>query len=101
MATARPWASRSVEEGEHRPGQLAGGEVAQASERLGHLVGRARRVADASESALDPADRARVEPVGVRGGVEQGVEQVLVDGRAVRRPVAAAGLVPLVHDTAT
>ena len=83
-STARPCASSSVEEAEHRPGQLARGEVAQAPERLGHLVGRAGRVADAAEPALDPADRARVEPARMRRGVEQRVEQV-----RRRRPAAA------------
>ena len=73
------------QEAEHRPGQLAGGEVAEPAEGLGHLVGGAGRMAGAAEPALDAADGRRVEPERGDRGVEQRVEQVVVDGEPPAR----------------
>ncbi len=50
------------QEAGHRAGQLAGGRGRPACRKpFGHLVGRAGRMAGASQPALDPADRGRVE----------------------------------------
>ncbi len=45
------------EEGLHGPGEFRAGQIAQKSQMFSHLIGGARRVAQAPESVLDAADR--------------------------------------------
>ena len=51
----------------HRAEQIAGGEVAQDAQRLGHLLGGPGGMAAAAEPALDAADRLGIEQPAASG----------------------------------
>ena len=97
MRTARPSLAQFFEQSLDRPEQLGGRQVAECPQRFGHLLGRARGQPAAAEAAFDPPQRLGIEQPRRLRCFQQGVQQVLVNGRPARPQVAPPRLVPLVE----